>query len=249
MGQWNGRLRVGTSRPAREAASLRTFMGTVMKNRILAACVIAAAACVAQASPTQMYYNSFENPASATAGFTGVVNLSWTSTFSNFLGRYSQTDLTSLTLTAPADTVVPHEGQHLMYTVTWDLYIIDSWDGLGTQYGQDRWIMRANGADVFNEAFDNYGINQTFRNPDVGPINLGYGNAMPDSIYRNLSVTFEGQFGRPLTLDFTSTRLQGVWDESWGLDNLRIGYEVVPTPGVGSLAGLAGVAALRRRRR
>ena len=219
-----------------------------MNSKYAALLGLACAASAAVAGPTQVYFNNFEGATPNLAGFSGTLRTSYHYNFSQFLGRYSQLEQTSLTILAPADVITPPPGSQLQYTVTWDLYIIDSWDAGTSVYGDDHWIMNANGHQVFNESFDNWGNPQTARQPDIGPIQLGYGNTMLDSIYRNLSVTFNGTPGQNLTLNFSTTLLQGVWDESWGIDNIRVSYDYVPAPGAASLGVLASLAALRRRR-
>ncbi len=216
------------------------------KYAALLGLVVAASAAVA--APTQIYFNDFEGATPNLTGFSGTIRTSYHYNFSQFLGRYSQLEQASLTILAPADVVIPPPGSQLQYTVTWDLYVIDSWDAGTSIYGDDHWIMTANGNQVFNESFDNWGNPHTSRAPDIGPVHLGYGNTMYDSIYRDLSVTFDGTVGQNITLNFSSTLLQGVWDESWGMDNIRISYDFVPTPGAASLGVLASLAALRRRR-
>ena len=219
-----------------------------MYSRLLTFAGLLAVASAAIAAPTQIYFNDFEGLQPNLAGFSGTVRTASHYNFSQFLGRYSQREQASLTILPPSDVIIPPPGSQLQYTVSWDLYVIDSWDAGSSIYGDDHWIMTANGRQVFNESFDNWGNPQTFRSPDVGPIQLGFGNTMPDSIYRNLSVTFDGTPGQNLALNFSTSLLQGVWDESWGIDNIRISYDIVPSPGAASLGALASLAAIRRRR-
>ena len=220
-----------------------------MNSKYAALLGLVVAASAAVADPTLIYFNNFEGATPNVSGFSGTVRTSYHYNFSQYLGRYSQVEQASLTILAPTDVILPPPGSQLRYTVSWDLYIIDSWDAGTSSYGDDHWIMTANNQQVFNESFDNWGNPQTSRAPDLGPVQLGYGNTMLDSIYRGLSVSFDGTPGQNLVLSFSTTPLQGVWDESWGIDNIRISYEYVPSPGAASLGAIASIAALRRRRR
>ena len=234
---------------ARSIIAIRSlFLGSNVNTKYAALLGLVVAASAAVAAPTQIYSNNFEGATPNLAGFNGTLRTSYHSNFSQFLGRYSQLEQASLTILPPADVIIPPPGSQMQYTVTWDLYVIDSWDAGTSIYGDDHWIMTANGRQVYNESFDNWGNPHTSGAPTIGPVHLGYGNTMFDSIYRDLSVTFNGTPGQNLTLNFSSTLLQGVWDESWGIDNIRISYDFVPTPGVASLGALASLAALRRRR-
>jgi hypothetical protein len=139
----------------------------------------------------------------------------------------------------------------LRYTLRFDLYIIDSWDGDGPAYGPDHLEVRANADVIFRETFSNGDKPQSFRAPDVGPVHLGYSPAWEDSIYRGVEITFD----RPadatkLNLTWEGIGLQGIYDESWGIDNVTLTRHTrsVPAPGVLS-AGVLGMLVATRRRR
>ncbi len=139
-----------------------------------------------------------------------------------------------------------------LYTLEFDLYVIDSWDGEG-KYGPDVFEVRANSGVIFHETFSNGLKPQSFRPPDVGPTHLGYSSSFKDSIYRDISVSFQLPEGsQKLSLTFEGIGLQGLVDESWGIDNITVSYQVVNgmIPAPGTLApGAAAVALLARRRR
>jgi hypothetical protein len=106
-----------------------------------------------------------------------------------------------------------------------------------------------NASEKFNETFSNHvGGSQSFRSPDVSGSNLGVAG-WRDSIYRGVSVTFADPGTSTLAIQWQDGGLQGVSDESWGIDNVKVTYQVVPSPGPASclLAGLGLLAGRRRR--
>jgi len=136
------------------------------------------------------------------------------------------------------------------FLLTFDFYAIDSWDGSDTTWGPDTFRVLVDGEPLFVETFANQHGNQTFEGePDEGGANLGY-NHWNDSIYRGIEVPFEvGPGATVVEIVFGGKGLQPMPDESWGVDNVNVSYQVVPLPGAAwaGLAGLAGLTALRRR--
>lgn len=68
-----------------------------------------------------------------------------------------------------------------------------------------------------------------------------------DSVY-NLSFAGPHSAGS-LVFNFSASNLQGIEDESWGLDNVRVEVNTIPLPGGLLLlgTGLPGLAVLRRK--
>lgn len=137
-----------------------------------------------------------------------------------------------------------------LLNVTFDFYAIDSWDGMESTFGVDKFIVRANSTIIFDESFTNQtGNRQSYAGtPTVSGANLGF-NWFNDSIYRNMSLDFTVPQGQPIVLLFTDTLNQINNDEAWGIDNVRVSYTVVPAPGVMAMFGGLGALAARRRRR
>ena len=130
-------------------------------------------------------------------------------------------------------------------TVSFDLYIIGTWEGAGYQaFGGDWWqieVSRNGGAreNVFHTSFSNQATKpQHFpKQVDSGTspngrgaylLNaLGYPKAtgkfdVGDAIYR-LSYTISNPGAGPVVLYFhTTTPMQDINDESWGLDNVSV---------------------------
>ncbi|HKY97694.1 MAG TPA: hypothetical protein VJL35_07545 [Gemmatimonadaceae bacterium] len=130
-------------------------------------------------------------------------------------------------------------------TVSFDLYIIGTWDGAGQQgYGGDWWqieVSRNGGArqNVFHTSFSNQATKPQHFPKEVtagtSPSDkgafatnlLGYPKAsgkfdVGDAIYK-LKYTISNPGGGPLVLYFHSTTpLQDLNDESWGLDNVVV---------------------------
>ena len=125
---------------------------------------------------------------------------------------------------------------HTKLKVSFDLYILRSWDGLSPAYGPDGWSLGiAGGRTLFATTFSNNpkskteGSYQDYPSPKSAPQKgaastntLGYSTFFTDSIY-HLDFTFEHSDSN-LTLNFSSSLFEGkgTADESWGLDNVRI---------------------------
>ncbi|MCZ8356359.1 MAG: SBBP repeat-containing protein [Microcystis sp. LE19-388.1G] len=167
-----------------------------------------------------------------------------------FLGEFSN-DTVSLTLNNPLlnnNTV----------TVEFDLFIIRTWDGnvlgdnftLTTSNGQT--LVNTNFY-FYNSNFDNSYSQYGYWGTQSYPNSAGQGNYSPgtgavenntlgyqfyydfpiyryyttDSVY-HLTSTFTNT-ANTLTLNFTGSNLQGLSDESWGIDNISVRVLDVPT--------------------
>jgi len=206
-----------------------------------------------------VYFNDFE--AGQTTGF----NTSQTSLTPlgnrRFLGEFGNGTV-SLTLTnLPA---------HDLLTISFDLFIIRSWDGNDLANGPDVWNLSVTGGPTL--------LNTTFTNSDfpVGtpvpqPRRQAYPDVFPggdnpartgaaenntlgytfffgsigqlrevDSVY-NLSFTFE-HTASSVVFNFSAFGLSpGIADESWGLDNVQVQGVLVPEPGAFVLLGLGAL--------
>lgn len=141
------------------------------------------------------------------------------------------------------------DGNTVRYTLLFDLYIIDSWDGDDSGFGRDEFGVSLNSDPIFRESFANQHTGQSFREPDLGRWQMGFNHTRPDSIYRNIELTFTLEPDeRTIDIDFTGYGLQTLGDESWGIDNVRVLAQVVPAPGSLALMSLAGLGLARRRR-
>ena len=185
----------------------------------------------------------------------------------NFLGQYSGSEMVSLTLgglPSPA-----------LLNVSFDLYVINTWDGHGDRWGPDEWEVRVHEGPVL--------LHTTFSNQDAGSKRQAYPDWYPggdntaqtgaaevtqfgyDTLYTEhmpvagavyqMSFTFAHD-GESLEVDFEGFDLESNWwdywlawhrlkNESWGLDNVVV--TVIPEPGTVLLLSLGGVWAIRRR--
>ncbi|MGD0784974.1 MAG: hypothetical protein ABR969_04100 [Sedimentisphaerales bacterium] len=167
--------------------------------------------------------------------FQSVVGSQWSNTSTDitpvgdrrFLGQFSDDDAVSLSLN--------NLSAHNSVTIAFDLYVIQSWDGTSSDYGPDTWQLSVdNGPVLLNTTFSNTGDDghmQSYSGSNssggeydaqtgASEINtLGY-EFYGDSVY-NLSFTFN-HTGDSLKLNFAGFGLQGVDDESWGLDNVTV---------------------------
>ena len=240
-----------------------------MNARRLAVAGAAAPAILAAASlaqPITLYENTFEGLQAAGKEWSANTTLDTHANFTRFAGRKSSESIRlKLDPTRGQRDDIPDDGgegdgggggggggtPYIAGLVTFDLYIIDSWDGNNSVHGPDLFEVLINREVHFSETFTNLPDGtQTFRAPDVGPTHLGYHAQWMDSIYRDVEVPFVlPTDATELLIDFRGVGLQGYIDESWGIDNVRVTIEHVPAPSTLGALGLGGVLAARRRRR
>ena len=161
--------------------------------------------------------------------FDGEVGTEWSSQSTDmtpngarkFLGRFGNETI-NLSLTSLE--------AHTKVTVFFDLLIIQSWDGNDNTYGPDIWDLSVqDGPTLLHTTFSNI---QRQAYPDTYPggghpartgalesNSLGY-SFYGDSVY-HLSFTFPHS-ANSLVLVFSASGLQGLGDESWGLDNVNV---------------------------
>jgi hypothetical protein len=125
---------------------------------------------------------------------------------------------------------------HSLATVSFDLYILKSWDGNNPNYGPDRWSLSVEGGTTLLDAtfsnnfktalydlsLQNYPAANSAPQTSAAAMNsLGY-TFYGDSIY-HLTFPFP-HIGDTLILHFSSSLFEGkgTGDESWGLDNVRV---------------------------
>jgi RHS repeat-associated protein len=159
--------------------------------------------------PQQLVYsNDFETLAGAEWSSNQVEGS--VPALTKFLGRFGN-DPETLTLdTTPGET----------YKLNFDFYTIDSWDGTS---GSDYFNVAIDGTQVFHNSFSAFSANdQTFRAPDRLE-NFGfapYAN-WPEGIYRGIPLTFTAT-GNTTKISFAGSNLSPQYDESWGIDNVRV---------------------------
>ena len=158
------------------------------------------------------YFADFES-GTAPGWAVPLVNQDYQTVFSQFTGRFGNQSQT-LVLT----NLVP--GQ--IYTLGFDLYVLDSWDG-----GSDLFDVGIDGTSVFRESFANYNGNPPNGNqsypgaPDEGRTDFGFTQGYVDAIYRNIAISFTAS-NSVSAIDFTGLNLEDLNNESWGLDNVSV---------------------------
>jgi hypothetical protein len=191
-----------------------------------------------------MFTSEFEPPGKGTLPAPAVTNCDAPNGAQRFLGEFggpkiggpadpgynrTRVDQTvCLTLT----NLPPHRA----LKVSFDLYVLRSWDGNSPRYGPDRWSLDVDHGPVLvastfsnNPKVSTQGSDQNYPQPQSPPWSgaavtntLGC-KFFGDSIYP-LSFTF-AHTGDTLVLNFRSSLFEGkgTGDEAWGLDNVRVG--------------------------
>jgi RHS repeat-associated protein len=174
-------------------------------------------------SPSDHYENDFE----------GFIGSEWSTSQTSvtplgsrkFLGQFGNQAIT-LNLT----NLPPHTDAKISF----DLFVINSWDGSHAGYGPDIWELKLqNGPTLLRTTFSNTeedNHRQAYPQSYPGGDNAGGTGATEvdrlgytyfgDSVYR---LSFDVPHSAiTLTLNFAASGLQAVSDESWGLDNVVV---------------------------
>jgi hypothetical protein len=200
-----------------------------------------------------IYFNNFES----------VVGSEWSNTSTDitpadgrgFLGQFANDDFVTLFL----NNVPLHES----VTISFDLFVIQSWDGTSSDWGPDIWQLSVdNGPVLLSTTFSNTGEDGHLQSypgsyssseeypayTGASEINtLGY-EFYGDSVY-SLSFTFKHS-DSSLALNFAGFGLQDISDESWGLDNMTVavaGFDV-PEPATIGILSLSVLGLVRKRK-
>lgn len=232
----------------------------VSRSRVLLAGAMLSMLATAAASADTVYFNDFETESSGSEWTAYALDTTPVES-RTFLGQFGNESVG-----LHIDNLPEHEALRLSF----DLYIIGSWDG-DTIPGPDEWGVRVvDGMTLLHTTFavssPNSGRTQSFPNwigdashpqrtgaeesntmgywwsNDVRPVPV-----QTDAVW-HLSIVFP-YVGDAIDFEFFGRGLQPMGDESWGLDNVRVEASVIPAPGAFGIAlsGL-GLAARRRRR-
>jgi fibronectin type 3 domain-containing protein len=111
------------------------------------------------------------------------------------------------------------------YTLFFDFYAIDTWDGSYSGTG-DFFNVSVDTNQVFHYTFSNYNGDppnnpQSYPGiPDTGRFNMGFGGYV-DAIYRNVEIPFIAS-NAVVQISFQGQNLEDISNESWGIDNVTV---------------------------
>ena len=168
-----------------------------------------------------VYANDFEDPFDPLSEWTNPATELTPVGARRFLGRFSDEKVT-LTLTD-----LPEHG---IVTLTGMLFVVDSWEGNDGSLGPDVWGVSVAGGQTLRQTTlaNEAGIRQAYPDPFPGGDHAGGtgASAVDDLGYAQdatylLDLTFLHS-DSILTVDFAGTGLEGVGDESWGLDDIAV---------------------------
>ncbi|MDX9910717.1 MAG: hypothetical protein RBS39_02675 [Phycisphaerales bacterium] len=215
--------------------------------------LLALAAAAVPASATVVYQNNFELESGLSEWSHTLVDTTPIGA-RNFLGQFVNDTVTLSLDSLPAE--------HTELRITFDLYIIGTWDG-NELPGPDVWQLRVDGNTVVDTTFavgdetswrrqsypviDGSGGLFQNRQGSMEDDTLGYtwNGFNRDSVF-HLDIIIPHS-GDTATLDFLAMGLQtALGDESWGIDNVLV---QAPAPGALAALSMGGVMVGRRRRR
>jgi hypothetical protein len=198
---------------------------------------------VPAAAQTVASYSSDFSAGAGGGSVVGGISAAWSTDITDatpsgrhgrFLGQFDNTTVRLKLANLPA---------HRRVVFGFKLFVIQSWDGNARQFGPDLWQFGVVGGPLF--------LRTTFRNPtaveeaagqsywgpypsyypsqtgalEVNTLGYTFGNevtpfAPSDSVYQ-LGQAFNHS-GSSLELYFVGSNLQGIGDESWGLDDVTV---------------------------
>lgn len=158
--------------------------------------------------------------------FESTLGTEWTdstvtsnATYTKFLGRYRATGSELALNTTPGTR----------YTVTFDLYTIDSWNGSAKTSGPDVFKVSVDGSDVLSNTFlhdpGSMSSGCTYPHPADQYGDYGFNASYSDGIFRTVEVPFIAT-SSITHIKFSAALVDeggnGFNDESWGIDNIHV---------------------------
>jgi len=158
------------------------------------------------------YFNDFQS-GNSWAEWSNSTNSSNT-TYTKFLGRFNNSSVDLALNTTIGET----------YTITFDLYCNDSWDGTGSGgSGPDYFVVEAGGVESFRFTFGHnnltHGVTYPYPYDQIGA--YAYDSSDNDAIYRTVEAVFTAT-ASVTTITFSAELTGDIDDESWGIDNVSV---------------------------
>lgn len=183
--------------------------------------------------PSYVYFNDFETESgpewSSPGRIRGSLEMTWS-------GPHLANDSLTLTL----NNLTPGTA----YTLEFDLYVMDSWDGNDPAWGPDYFNASIDGTRRFHETFSNSNgeppaAPQTYAGtPDGGRRHIGFNSQFVDAIYRRIQIPLVAA-GTTAVIVFSGENLQPGGDETWCIDNVGVRRTLTLSPAVAT-AGPGG---------
>ena len=143
---------------------------------------------------------------------------------------------------------------HSAITISFDLAIVDSWDGDG-EFGPDLFNLFLDGAELLSSLFPPSTLPSGVTSTVDGIADLIANPEWNDAGYRVAITTPHTSSSAVFSFFASGAGFQGGLDESWAIDNVSVtisdgGPAVIPLPASALLlvGGLGGLVAIRRRK-
>jgi hypothetical protein len=197
-----------------------------LKRLLLIVPVLLYAGTAASATPVEVYRSDFVRGAGEEWSKTKIETSP--KGMRTFLGQFGKEQLELRLKSLPA---------HESVTITFDLYIMNSWDGNAKGTGPDTWGLSVkDGTTLLHTTFSNCpGQNQSYPGRYPGDNNPAYKGAVARGVlgYDNQGNTiYHLTYTIPhasddITFTFTGGCNEPLWNESWGLNNVAVSVEPV----------------------
>ncbi len=107
------------------------------------------------------------------------------------------------------------------YTLVFDVYLHNTWDGAHASYGPDRFCVAVDGEQQFAATYSRPAYGFPFDWPDWPELWVSGLYSSVDGVYRRVVVDFTAS-NTVSMISFYTSAMQGWSDEGWSIDNVRV---------------------------